>query len=465
LNLALVSSDALYQTAEAIQACLVDVLRDAFLLQAASEQQIADLHAKLDESDERAGTLQHLVYDAEAAAAHLRRRTQYLESVNEDQRVLAEDLAENNRKLRLQLAGADRPPAPTPISVRCTVQPSPPRDGSPPGPVASDGGWPGWLHRGSPVGSVRSGGPAAERLRIADADEALALHVAELNDLQLNLEPVHVAPNHSRDLSAHISDYAAPAAPEHYYVLPAAVPVGASVLGASRVELKNVDKINLGAKCLKLFTSAATSDFVPKSMQFFELFENKLRSYGLDGVIALLLTRRLRVIGDNASRSLDVSRIVNMLRAASRPYGGLNRLCPFWRIATRDLQRRPVVYVPASTLLDLDSILTQVFAAHADEQAQQRVIAKCAPSDTAYDVWLSLCNYPFSGPTFSETALRTASRNHLDTLKFDCKKCSFKHWEAEVCEYIRTHTFLFPSSEFSTAGAYVDHLWQQCGLA
>ena len=39
LNLALVSSDALYQTAEAIQACLVDVLRDASLLQEASEQQ------------------------------------------------------------------------------------------------------------------------------------------------------------------------------------------------------------------------------------------------------------------------------------------------------------------------------------------------------------------------------------------------------------------------------------------
>ena len=57
LNLALVSSDALYQTAEAIQACLVDVLRDASLLQDSSEQQIADLHAKLDESDERAGAL------------------------------------------------------------------------------------------------------------------------------------------------------------------------------------------------------------------------------------------------------------------------------------------------------------------------------------------------------------------------------------------------------------------------
>ena len=57
LNLALVSSDALYQTAEAIQACLVDVLQNAFLLQEASEQQIADLHAKLDESDERAGAL------------------------------------------------------------------------------------------------------------------------------------------------------------------------------------------------------------------------------------------------------------------------------------------------------------------------------------------------------------------------------------------------------------------------
>ena len=57
MDLALVSSDALFRTAEAIQACLADVLRDAFLLQEASEQQIADLHAKLDESDERAGAL------------------------------------------------------------------------------------------------------------------------------------------------------------------------------------------------------------------------------------------------------------------------------------------------------------------------------------------------------------------------------------------------------------------------
>ncbi len=47
LRLALVGPDALYKSAEAIQACLVDVLQDAFFLQEASEQQIADLLAKL----------------------------------------------------------------------------------------------------------------------------------------------------------------------------------------------------------------------------------------------------------------------------------------------------------------------------------------------------------------------------------------------------------------------------------
>jgi hypothetical protein len=85
------------------------------------------------------------------------------------------------------------------------------------------------------------------------------------------------------------------------------------------MELKNADKINIGAKCLKLFLSAATPDFVHKSIQFFETFEAKLRTYGLDSLMALLLTRRLLVIADHGSRSLDVSRIVSMLRAASRP--------------------------------------------------------------------------------------------------------------------------------------------------
>lgn len=420
LRLALVGPSALRETAEAIQACLVGVLQDAFLLQEASEQQITDLHAQLDESAERADALQRLVYDAEAVAAHLRRRTQYLESVVEDQRVLADSLAEDNRVLRLQCAGAERLSAPTPIPVHCTVQPSPPPDGSPARPVASNGGW---LHHGSPLGSVRSGGSTAGLLGLTD--DALEAHVAGLNDLQLSLEPVLSAPDHSRELPARISDYAAPATGDRYYVSPAAVPVGASLLGRSRVDFKHVDKINLGTKCLKLFASAATPDFVHKSMQFFESFENKLRSYGLDSLMALLLTRRLRVIGDHGSRSLDVSRIVGMLRAASRPYGGLNRLCPFWRIATRDLERRPVVYVPASDLLELDAILLHVFAAHADEQAQQRVITKCAPAASAYELWLSFCNYPFSGPNFSETALRKANRDHLDTLKFDGKKCSF----------------------------------------
>ncbi len=124
LRLVLVGPDVL-RDAEAIQACLVGVLHDAFLLQEASEQQITDLHAQLDESAERADALQRLVYDAEAVAAHLRRRTQYLESVVEDRRVLADSLAEDNRVLRLQCAGAERLSAPTPI--QCTALSSPAR--------------------------------------------------------------------------------------------------------------------------------------------------------------------------------------------------------------------------------------------------------------------------------------------------------------------------------------------------
>ena len=50
-----------------------------------------------------------------------------MESVVDDQQILADSLAEDNRTLRLQRAGADRPSAPTPNYYQCTALSNPAR--------------------------------------------------------------------------------------------------------------------------------------------------------------------------------------------------------------------------------------------------------------------------------------------------------------------------------------------------
>ncbi len=77
-----------------------------------------------------------------------------------------------------------------------------------------------------------------------------------------------------------------------------------------------------------------------------------------------------------------------MLQAAAQPYAGLNRPSPLWLVATRDPDSRGIVYVEAG--VELDGMLA---AAHvllyADEAASQRVLSKRAPSESAYQTWLS----------------------------------------------------------------------------
>jgi hypothetical protein len=105
-----------------------------------------------------------------------------------------------------------------------------------------------------------------------------------------------------------------------------------------------------------------------------------------------------------------------MLLATAQLYAGLNRLSPFWLIATRDLDSRGIVYVESNFLLELGGMLAHVLLTYADDAASQGVLSKCPPSESAYLTWLKLCNYPFSAPGFSETALRAAARSYLDSL-------------------------------------------------
>jgi hypothetical protein len=88
-----------------------------------------------------------------------------------------------------------------------------------------------------------------------------------------------------------------------------------------------------------------------------------------------------------------------MLQASAQPYAGLNRLSPFWLVATRDLDSRGIVYVEADVLGELDGLLSHVLHTYADDAASQRVLSKCAPSASAYFTWLQLCNYPLRQPS------------------------------------------------------------------
>jgi hypothetical protein len=81
-----------------------------------------------------------------------------------------------------------------------------------------------------------------------------------------------------------------------FYVTPENVPIGASRLPRSRVTLKSAEKINLDKGCVKLFTSAADSAFLPKCLRYLEGFDAKLRPWGLAELFRLLVTRRVRVL-------------------------------------------------------------------------------------------------------------------------------------------------------------------------
>jgi hypothetical protein len=110
-------------------------------------------------------------------------------------------------------------------------------------------------------------------------------------------------------------------------------------LPRSRVPFKAAEKITLEKGCVKLFTSAADSAFLPKCLRYLEGLDAKLRPWGLAELFRLLLTRRLRVIVDPGDRAGAFSRIIQMLQASAQPYAGLNRLSPFWLVATRDLDK------------------------------------------------------------------------------------------------------------------------------
>ena len=78
----------------------------------------------------------------------------------------------------------------------------------------------------------------------------------------------------------------------------------------SRVTLKSAEKTNLDKGCVKLFTSAADSAFLPKCLRYLEGFDAKLRPWGLAELFRLLLTRRVRVIVDPGNYAGDFSRII-----------------------------------------------------------------------------------------------------------------------------------------------------------
>ena len=83
------------------------------------------------------------------------------------------------------------------------------------------------------------------------------------------------------------------------------------------------------------------------------------------------MTRRVRVIVDPGNHAGDFSRIIQMLQASAQPYAGLNRLSPFWLVATRDLDNRGIVYVDADVLIELDGLfffLEISFITHSTEE-------------------------------------------------------------------------------------------------
>ena len=462
MRLSAVASDALLGVARSIQLCLIDVLERHRLTEAAYHQHVAEIEEELSEASQRADALQALVVASDAAAVRLERRVDQLDRMLRDQLTLTDHLSGECRDLQLaQLARAPQSPIPVP----CTTQPvtPPPRAGASPSPhfplpASPSDSWHGSALPALPTSRFSVGAPA-----LGHSDSAvLAAHVAQLNALQSSSPaPVPVA-NHSRRHDVELAAFA-PQCHSEFYVAPGDVPVGASRLPRSRVTMKTAEKITLDKACVKLFSSAADPGFLTKGLKYYEGFEARLRPWGLAELFRLLLTRRVRVIVDPGNYAGDFSRIIQMLQAAAQPYAGLNRLSPYWLLATRDLGSRGIVYVEADTLTELDSMLAHVLLTYADDAASQRVLSKCPPSESAYITWLKLCNYPFSAPGFSETGMRNASRDYLNTLKWDCKKIAFSQWEQEVCSAIRCHHLLFPSGEFDFPSTYLDHLWTLVG--
>jgi hypothetical protein len=458
-----VAASALPEVALAIQRCLVDVLNRHRLLEGAYRQHIAGLEDELATASRRADDLQALVGESDAAAVHLERRVAQLTGLLRDQQLHAERLAGECQDLQLRQLPA-LAPAQSPIPVHCFLQQrTPAREDASPYQWTSPPSSPA-QPRDERFGSGSPSSDAGRHFSVAPTpghtgSAALAAHVEQLNDLQSRFEAATAPANHSREHEVKLSEFASVYRGD-FYVLPDAVPVGASKLPGPRVELKSAEKlVGFDKSCVKLFTTATDPGFLSKSLRYFEGLDLKLRSWGLAELLRLLLTRRVRVIVDSHSSAGDFSRIMQMLQASSQPYSGLNRLCPFWLVATRDLDRRRVVYVDASVLINLDAVLMHVFVTYADDAATQRIFSKCAPSASAYVAWLELCNYPFTTPGFSETILRTQSRNYLDTQKWDSRKLAFPQWEQDLCAAIRCHNFLFPSAEFLLPSAYLDYLW------
>jgi hypothetical protein len=455
-----VASDALLEVARSIQLCLCDVLDRHHLVEVSYRQQIAILEAELSTASRRADALKAQVVASDTASIRLERRLELLDSMLREQFSVTDRLSSECRDLQL----ARLAPPQSPIPVHCTTQPvTPPSAGASPSrrysPTTSPAdSWPGSASPASPEGRLPVGAPAPGHT----GDAAHAAHVARLNALQSSHPAASPVANHSRRHDVKLAAFAHECHVD-FYVAPEAVPIGAPRLPRSRVTFKAAEKISLDKGCVKLFTSAADSAFLPKCLRYFEGFDAKLRPWGLAELFRLLLTRRLRVIVDPGDRAGDFSRIIQMLQASAQPYAGLNRLSPFWLVATRDLDSRGIVYVEADVLGELDGLLSHVLHTYADDAASQRVLSKCAPSASAYFTWLQLCNYPFSAPGFSETAMRNDSRAHINTLKWDSRKIAFSLWEQEVCSALRCHNQLFPSSEFEHTATYIDHLWSLVG--
>ena len=461
MRLSAVAPDALLEVALSIQQALCDVLAHHSLLENAYRQHIAGLEDELASASQRADALQSLAGASDAAAARLEHRVDQLTGLLRDQQLQTDRLTSAYQDFQLRQLPS-LAPAQSPIPVSCILHPGAPdrADASPyqwTSPSTSPEGR--RLGRGSPVlpASRHSGGAPAL------GPSGGAALVDELNALQHRFVAAPRTVNHSREHAIQLSAYAH-ACHDAFYVQPAAVPVGAPRMPGPKVPSRSVDKIiGFEKGCVKLIVSAADAGFVTKSVRFFEAFESKLRPWGVAELFGLLLTRRVRVVVDSGGSTGDFSRIMQMLQASSQPYAGLNRLCPFWLIATRDLDRRGVVYVDASVLIELDAVLLHILVTYADDAAQQRVLGKCAPSDSAYVAWLALCNYPFAGPGFSETALRQTSQAYLDTLKWDSKKSTFTVWEQDLCAAIRSYHLPFPSDRFRNPLSYVDYLWHQVG--
>ena len=459
MRLSTVAPNALLGVARSVQLCLIEVLTRHHLIEDEYHQHVAEIEEELSEASRRADALQALVVASDAAAVRLERRVDQLDSMLRDQLSLTDRLSGECRDLQLaQLARAPQSPIPVP----CTAHPvtPPPSAGASPAPHVPSPASPGssWHRSASPASRISIGAPTPGR----SGSAALAAHVAQLNALQSSSQaPVSVA-NHSRHHDVLLAAFA-PSCRLDFYVAPGDVPIGASRLPRSRITLKTADKIVLDKACVKLFTSASDPAFLTKSLRYYEGLDAKLRPWGLAELFRLLLTRRVRVIVDPGNPAGDFARIIQMLQAAAQPYAGLNRLSPFWLLATRDLGSRGIVYVEADVLNELDAMLAHVLLTYADDAASQRVLSKCAPSESAFLTWLKLCNYPFSAPGFSETGMRNASRAYLNTLKWDSKKIAFPQWEQEVCASIRCHHLLFPSGEFDNPPTYLDHLWDLSG--